>query len=616
MNRNNIKKLVTITFISFILILNVNASNPYQWIKELLIEYRCKKISKRLDEQRLGYQFFIEDNGNYKLNLVTNKNEWFKRVIKPWGAGMKITVKTMNGNPCEISLDKSVFDTTILDNTKLRPLRKQQFQQGTWTTYPSDPLPTELRDKLNDYLMNFTVYECNCDLPPKRFFLLYGDYNPLELTYNTHHAIPKYLLKDLTLDEEHKVHQINMEFQTNQTEINDINPLWSWLKLNKSKVIDSVSVFSYASVDGNETKNIELAKARGSSIKNILIENGIDEDNIIINSSVNWILYGQQKVNDDRDTIQGLGSETWKPLLHEQRTCMIKLYYSIPKFTGKTSNTQLIKQLNRSILKDDYSLQDSLLHEVFRRIVNEQMPQSSLNEIKIMDNENQNFYFNQICIFKHYLSPDTKNYTLEKLEKLSSLLPKDPEINYYFTAKKIEYLTPTKEEQEKIKYCSQIKSLRRLGVPSAHVNRLLVNYYMHLIRCNAANGEYWQNAHYSQELYSLAKRNIKNVDELSDIAALLSSTVEYDKARKLLASYIKSNKYNNKMLKTYLWITIFDYEYYSDALYQNLVEQALQKIKYEVLQMIKPLNMGGTAFFLWDEPKYRELFCKYGLMVN
>jgi hypothetical protein len=51
-------------------------------------------------------------------------------------------------------------------------------------------------------------------------------------------------------------------------------------------------------------------------------------------------------------------------------------------------------------------------------------------------------------------------------------------------------------------------------------------------------------------------------------------------------------------------------------LYQNLVEQALQKIKYEVRQMIKPLNMGGTAFFLWDEPKYRELFCKYGLNMD
>ena len=612
--------------LSIIFCMSMDAQFLERWHQKS-VQKRLNKIEKSLEGApiELGANLVVNDG---QIFLVTNDVKWFRKTMRPWKSGFRIKIISLANDPCSYSADTTeILTETVIDNVFYRAVRKKKssWEVDNAGSYYLADIPNKLKVNKSNLRLMFTV-----DGKGKtyRAYVHPWGYTPLfDTIYNVNknermteflssfRHKPSVKLDTLLFD---------IPFQASSDTV-------KWRKITSEVIyqigtatsIDSVLIESFASVDGEEESNLNLAKQRGRNIKTFLSEFRLDTAKVQFRWGENWSLFTRQYQNGGIRFFDGLSHaevkaffrdsmqrKHWQKELEEQRTAQVELYCSTLHPIMLTDNEELFPMYQQALASKHYEEAEMVLYEMWTRSLAGNYTMPLLDTLHFSSSKKAKDFRNKHTWLTHLNTRQTKDCSLFELASLLEIQPRNPDLNYWYQYKLLEKGLPYSDQASQKQFEQKVKSMRRYKVPAVYSNQLLLNFYMGAAQLAQRTGQYKVKAYYMKRIYNLGRRKFKALDEVTDIAAFCSHLYYGDFGRKLLHPYIYKGKYNPKMLEAFVWMTLYKSDYFSDRNYQMLVQIMAENNPSEFLRMFQTSQEGGVAFYLLNHPFYRSLYCK------
>ncbi|MBS2098288.1 hypothetical protein [Carboxylicivirga linearis] len=591
------------------------------------IDKRLIKMEERLKEKPIELGANLQLLGD-KIYLVTNDDKWFRRAMRPRKSGFKLKILSETYNPCSFNNNSiGYLKKTEVENILFRNIRKSKSRigQNTDNAYFLIDLPEELLAYKNDFNLMFTIEgkgrNYNSYAHPWGYAPFFNETYTIDSKDKIKHFLNSFRHKAFV---EYDTLEVNVPFNASSDTL-----YWRKIdsdfifKMGTATSVDSAVIRSYASVDGDKSSNLVLARRRGENIISFLHEFGLDTSKVNLQWAENWELFRHQYKEEgiiyfDRLTqkeiktffTDSLKHKHWQKRLDAQRSSKIKLFCSTKHPVMLLSDEELVDNFNKATANKKYESAEIILHEMWNRIIVDKYSVPPIDILQFYTGRKSEALEKKHLWLLHLYEREISDCSLSELVELMEIQPRDPEVNYWYIHQLLIHGRIGVDKTEQLKLEREIKRLRRYKVPVYYSSRLLMNFYIKAASQAHINGQYKLKSYYMNNVYNLARHKFKDEKDLTEVAAFCSLMYYSEYGRKLLHKIVFNGQYNQQMLEAFVWMTLYKKDYYLDTNYQLLVKIVAETNPGELLKMFQSSTDGGIAFFLLDHPYYRSLYCK------
>ncbi len=588
---------------------------------------KCKECLQAFSQKPKEVKFSIKRENN-KLYFEVNDKNWFNLLFKNEGDGVAIEVVLKDRYSCDV---KSI-ENTQLRGFLLKPVYSKELKNGLKATSENrflsyvGELPSEFLNKELEYNILFLGNKNLC-----RYYVIYDlesysrdllDMGMFldSLTYNSKQITS---INKASYQTQNKTLKFIIPFKKNKSTYSqaDIKPIYDSLRITDFN-IKSIKINAYSSIEGIESRNIELQKLRANSIVAAL--QSFQKPTILteVSSSENWVdflndikltkyrtllLLNKKEV---KEKIAGALSREMEPIFKNHRKAVVELELEKKdKYQVESANNLLVK-FNDAVTSEIVSEANDIQNSIFERIKTKEVSPEFLDEMTIPKNDKFAEILNKNLAFKYMLDFRQGLIVYDELLELEKISPNSKSIKYNLTAIKINLwrYNAIKTDEESLK--KEIYALKDYGISNSHIIRMLVNVYIVKAESLMRNKDY-NSKDIAVEFVNnnFKKFTLSDYDYLS-LAQFFSYYSNNKQAVKLLESKVSSIDVDENLLFYYLNLTLIDKELTQDFNYRIVMLNAFNMNKDRFCKLFNSVEKGGVTFQLLEDEYLRETYCE------
>lgn len=573
-------------------------------------------------------QFGLYADENKDIWFVLNYPEFFDMMFKRGGDGIAVDVVPRSLYACGDAPPRqtSFHKGDLLKPVYLADLKRTRKESPVGAAWKVGRLPATK----GDYELNLVIlrdryvcyYSSFYDLARYRWDLLNMGLYMDTLTYGN--------VSDTTRSSgassilRRKAMHFTIPFEKNKSEYSsaDLRPMYDSLRLTDF-TIKRIDIEAYSSVEGPETRNLELQQKRAQSIVGALQSFQTPDIRTTVKASENWVEFLRDVLLTSQADLATLPkpeikkrlldkrtADQLEPILAHHRKALVTLELTRKDGLAGLSEEQVIRQFEQAIADKNVAKARDLQNTVFERIMDEELPSAFLQKLDVPVQREFAGLLNSRVAFRWFEDPRDALEAYNALLDLKRLLPGDAHVNYNLCAIRFRaWLQGAAITVDPAEFKREIEALRGMGIAEPLVKRMLINHHIIMAEAHMAAGDFAK----KDESMKYIHRNYKsipmsNTDYLS-LAQYFASYANYDKAIDVVEPLVATVDADEDLLFYYLNLTIIDPEKTKTAPYRGILLNALNKNKPRYCGLFDAFGKGIT-FQLLDDPVLFKTYCE------
>ncbi len=592
---------------------------------------RCKECLNTLNSRPKEIQFGVHVDALHNLYFVLTRKEWFDQLMTKIGDGLAIDIVHKKRYDCSLS---TVPEGELVKGDLQRPYYLKELKQNMipmgegGVMIQVGLLPKEYWDQEVEYNVVFLKNKYFChynnfyDIKAYRWDLLDMGLFYDTLTYRNH--------QDTVLSEQEsfilqrKLMRFEIPFERNKADYSaqDIRPLYDSLRLTDFN-ITTISIRAYSSIEGDEARNIQLQQERANSIvaamqsfqspsittEIVATENWVDFLNDIAGTSHSY-LAGKSK-GDIKEILKDKKvAADLEPILQDHRKAIVVLELKKKDRYEDIPAEQLVEMFTASITEKNLEKAVEIQNSLFAKVRDHEAPVHLIDQLEIPKQREFSLLLNKRSLFKYLMDPAELYTAYKELLELRDLIPDDGNIRYNICALKFKVWLLGEQVIDPKTFKNEINELKRWGIASNLVTRMLINYEILMSEYHMRSGDF-ASKDKSLKYIHANYRYVPDSDvDLLSIAQYYSSYMKYDWAIDLLKEKVKDVNVSEDLLFYYLNLTLVDEELTAQPAYRTTMLNAYTKDQARYCQLFNPFGKGGITFQLLDNAFLRQSYCE------
>ena len=442
------------------------------------------------------------------------------------------------------------------------------------------------------------------------------------LSYATHiqtsaSSKDEYIIKDKTI-------QFIIPFEKNKSEYKeeDVKPIYDTLNLTDYN-IRKLTIRAYSSVEGSESRNLELQEKRAQSIVDILqtyqtptiitdvkaSENWVEFLNDISNSPFSYLTQlSKAEIKEKLEEKKTL--EDLEPFLSKHRKAILTIHLQKKDRYTHLEPEQLIQVFSKTIDEGKADEALNIQKAILQKIIANEMPSKFLTDIDIPEKQEYSVLLTSQTAFKYFLNETDALKTYGEFEKLENLFPQDGNIKYNLCALKFRIWLLGEQAIDPKQFESEIRKLNSYKIPYILVQRMLINF-------NIIMSEYYmiQNDYAAKDrCLNFIKQNYRSISmtdaDLLSLAQYFSSYARYDWAESMLKPKMNEINVDEDLLFYYLNLTLIDNDLIKKPAYRTIMLNAINANRERYCKLFDPFGKGGITFQLLENEMLKKTYCE------
>jgi len=571
--------------------------------------------------------FSIQREGN-NLYFQVNDKDWFKGFIKNENDGIAVDIVNKERYDCDLytivqkqikgELLKPIYGQKLLSG--LKPFGTNLFRVHVGKI-PEELMGNELEynilflknKNLCRYRSTYNLESYPWDLLDMGLYLDSLTYISKKIKSNEKDA---FIISNKTI-------VFKIPFKKNKATYSqaDIKPIYDSLRLTDFN-IKSINIKAYSSVEGSLENNKALQEKRAKSIVEALQAFQKATIKTQVSSSENWVEFlndiqttqyanlGSLSKEEIKDQLVGALSKELEPFLQQHRKAILKLELEKKDAYVKMSADELVSKFNAAIsaekLDEAKAIRNSIYNKMFYREISPeylekmQIPKQALFADFQKSNASLEAMFDESKSFVVY----------NELLALEQLVPKDGTVKYNITALKIKLWRYGTIEIKELELKNQINDLKKYGISSPLIDRMLVNF--HIIKAeNQLRERDYKNKDISVDFIKNNYKNFKLSDyDYLSLAQFFTYYSNIETAAELLENKVRTIEIDEDLLFYYINLTIIDDDLTQNPEYRTMLLNAINLNKVRFCKLFDPVEKDGLTFQLMENAFLRDTYCE------
>ncbi len=591
--------------------------NPGKSEKEV-----CNTCKNVLNEIPMEVQYGIVKQGE-SLYFAINDRVYFDKLFADKKSGIAVDLV-----PHEIyACDKKTPKLIVAKGRLFPPLYSKELMslaqedESGIVFVPIGKFPSDLDEQEVEYNILFLSDKYLCHY--ERFWdIATHKWDLLEMGLYREAEMQRIQKLDTVLLKKHMKFVVPFEKNKFDYQTEDIKPLYDSLHLTDYRIV-SAKISAFSSVEGPTDNNIRLQTKRAESIIKALEE--LNHESIItdVHASENWVEFMEEvyehpdfgkmifmsKAEIKAELAKPTTAEKIEPILSTHRKAILDLVLEKKNEFRHMKAPELVSLFKQKIDKKNLSEALEVQRALFSMIGNSISPDEVMKAVEVPNSLTYaDFKLDQIA-FRFTQTKDVVN-TIEKLEKLNTLLPNNKRIRYNLAALKIKSWAYGDQTDDKATLWQNIEDLKQFDIHPTLLARLRINYK--IIECEYLMSErkYAEKNEALKFIYDHYKEMESTEDDLQNMAKFFTGYGRHDWAKSLLKPHVLSVDVNEELLFYYLNLTIIDPNIVAKPEYQSIVLNAVNTNRKRYCKMFDTYGFGGITFQLMDDPNLKKFHCQ------
>ena len=623
-------------FLLFLIISSIELySQDYYDIKNPGNDYvkKCQECLDLITNKPKEIQFGIQRDEFDNLYFIVTRKEWFDLMFKKSGDGIAIDVVNKERYNCSINkLDKNL----IIRGELHQPMYLKELKQNALPSKNGEiviklgAVPEKFRDKEIEFNVlflkdkNLCYYNTFFDLKVFRWDLLDMGLYFDTLTYSNNTRRDTNVIKQEKYILQHKILRFEIPFAKNKADYSatDIKPIYDSLKLTDFN-IKKITIRAYSSVEGEESRNIQLQKERAKSIVDALQEFQQSSISTEILATENWVDFlndllltpyaSWSNLNKDEIKTKLKDKKVAKdldPYLEKHRKAVVILELDKKNKFEYLPIAELLEIFSKSISEKNLDEAIAIQNSIFDKIRNHEAPIDIIDKLDIPKKNEFSLLLNKSSVFKYLIDEMDVYDTYKELLSLQDLIPNDGHIKYNICALKFRVWLLGKNAIDPVQFKKEITGLKNWGIDQNLIKRMLINYEIIMCEYYMMQGDFTNKDKSLKYIYTNFKYvPLSDFDYLS-LAQYYASYAKYDWATKLLSNKVKTVDVDEDLLFYYLNLTLVDDKLTKTADYRTIMLNAINFNKKRFCEIFNPFGQGGVTFQLLEDDYLRKTYCE------
>ena len=403
----------------------------------------------------------------------------------------------------------------------------------------------------------------------------------------------------------------------------DMKPLYDSLRLT-DYAIKSIKINAYASIEGTEQRNIILQQKRSESIVAAL--QGYQQEHILqeVTVSENWVEFFQDientpfakyktmsKTEIKEDLEKQKDNPALEKILSKHRKAI--LVFELEKRTNYSNNPDLlIQEFDKLIANNKIDEAVALQAYIYGAIANKSIAEAVVDKIVIPEKLAHGTLLNNSLVFQYEVLTKEMLPVFEAFNRLLTLKPKDPKINYNVVVLKLRMWLGQSEILEPQNLKNEIVALTKFGVDVVQIKRLMLNYHFILAEKLMYQRRYDEKDKALKFIYTTYKQTISTQKDYLELARFFARYSKFDWATTLLADKVNKVDVDEDVLFYYINMTLFDSKITSKPAFRAILLNAANSNKKRFCTMFKAIHSeeGAISFQLLNDGYLKNSYCE------
>ncbi|NQY29949.1 MAG: hypothetical protein HRT69_10820, partial [Flavobacteriaceae bacterium] len=274
------------------------------------------------------------------------------------------------------------------------------------------------------------------------------------------------------------------------------------------------------------------------------------------------------------------------------------------------SANELLSLFKASIANDNVDEVTEIQNSLFEKLKNQEISPDFLDKMKLPQQVKYARNINNNSVYKYFMEERNLLISMNELEKLEKLTPKDGKVKYNLAVLKFTLWRANYQPVDAIAFKKQILGLKQFGISQTLIQRMLINY--HIVKSE----KYMRKRDYTNKdkavtyiLKNYKKITLSDFDYLS-LSQYLTYYSNYKNAIELLEKKVRSISVDEDLLFYYLNMTLIDNELTKKADYRTIMLNAINMNKERYCKLFNSKDVGGVTFQLLDNEYLRKTYCE------
>ena len=587
----------------------------------------CQTCLQAFNQKPNEVKFSIKRENN-NLYFEVNDKDWFNLLFKDRSDGLAVDIVLKDKYNCDVqSIDKSQIKGFLV-----KPVYASQLKSGLkptkdniFRTYVGKIPEGFLNDELEYNILflgnkNLCRYYVIYDLESYTWDLLDMGMYLDSITYDTKQIKSSseegFVIKNKTL-------KFRIPFKKNKSNYSqaDIKPIYDSLRLTDFN-IKTINIKGYSSIEGIESRNIELQELRAKSIIAALQTFQKPTIKTEVTSSENWVEFFNDikgtkyeylspfSKSEVREKIKGTVSRDMEPILKNHRKAVLELELEKKDKFETQSVEVLAGKFNNAITTESFNEAIEIQNSIFERIRMKESSLAILQKITVPKQAKYIDFLNKNAAFKYMVDFRQALIVRNELLALEKLVPKNKGVKYNLAAIKIKLWRFKAIEIDENELKNEINALKNYGIKSEVISRMMVNY--HIIKAeNLMQKRDYVNKDISVDYINTNYKRFSLSDyDYFSLAQFFSYYGNTSMAVELLESKARSIDINEDLLFYYLNLTLINKELTQDSDYRTILLNANNMNKERFCKLFNAVESGGVTFQLLEDEYLRKAYCE------
>ena len=620
------KKIFLLIVITFISLSNLTAQNTYdiRFSQNTNTDANCGYFNAYFKNtpKEIGYSILRE--GNKLYFQVTDKN-WGINLFKKSGDGIAIDVVSKTRYKCD-----SIIEDSQIRGTILQPVYAKQLVRGFKPTLGDrfktfvGTVPADLQDEELEFNILFLNNKVLCryqriynlesypwDLLDMGIYLDSLVYKSKKITNVDDKFVTKY-----------KKLKFVIPFQKNKSEYlpEDIKPVYDSLKLTDFN-IKKINIKAYSSIEGSLERNLELQQLRAQSIAKSMQSFQKPDIETEISSAENWVEFLNDITKSDyknlkklskkeiKQKVVGSVSDNLEIYLKNHRKAVITLDLEKKDKYKEMSTAVLISTFNTLIAEENINEALAVQNSLFEKIKEENSP-DKLGQLVVPKQLKFVPVLNKNSIIKFDMNLSYAKIVFDELKMLEILSPKNKKVKYNLVVTRFVIWRNNWENVDEKNFKKQIIDLKKYGIDTDLIDRMLVNFHIVKAENNMRARQYdAKDASLDFIIDTYENFNLADYDYLS-LAQFLNYYSNKEDAIDLLDEKVRTITVDEDLLFYYLNLTITNKYNVASNNYRTMMLNAINLNEKRFCKLFNSSLNEGVTFQLLENEYLRNTYCE------
>lgn len=604
---------------------------------KLPVDYadKCQECADIFAKKPTEVHFDVIRDKKDGLFFRTDNEEWFNKIIAKSGDGLSIDIVDRQRYACGSAIDaNSPLRGEVLEPIYAKDLKESIYRDKRGLLFIKiGEVPEELRKKDLEFNLMFIKNKYLCMYYPvirisaARWDLLDMGMYMDSLTYkekvvDTVKKVEMKAVESFVIEQKHLRFELFFEKNKAVYSAADIKPVFDSLDITDF-TITKISIRSYASVEGNLQRNLDLLNERGQSIAAAFQANQKSAIQTEVTSAENWVEFladiaespyadwtslPQEEIKNrlkDKKTAAAL-----EPYLKKHRKAVIILDMERKNTYSQLKPTVLVNMFNKSIEDKNIKKASELQASIFSKIRDKEVNVAALNDLEIPKQAEFGGLLTKNAVFEYMMDERACYRVYKELLELQDLMPQDGHVRYNAAVLKFRLWLAGDEKLDPEQFKNEINNLSKYLVPANLIKRMMVNF--NIVMCDY----YMQQKDYVNKDKALkfissnySAVPMKELDYLS-LGQYFTSYAKYDWATKLLSPRVKKADSEEELVFYYLNLTLSDDKLVKKPDYKSVITNAIKLNTPRFCELFAPSSKGGMSFQLLENEYLRKSYCE------